>query len=158
MSDVLLAQVAATEIEKYGQSFVELLEALPEDQLWATTGDIPNSIGVLARHLTGNLNHYFGAAILKNGYRRDRDREFSQSGLPKATVIAEFKTALKVARQAADAVDASQISQPYTSPDGTAYESFGAYIVHMAAHFAMQYGQADYAQNFLKSAKHQGAT
>ncbi len=153
MSDIPIAQLAVKEIETYGQNFLDLLEALPEEQLWAKPGDIPNSIGVLARHLTGNLNHYFGAALLKTGYRRERDREFSQGGLPKATVIADFKSALKVARQSVDAIDASKISQPYTSPDGLAFESLGAHIVHMAAHFAMHYGQADYAQNFLKAVK-----
>ncbi len=153
MSDIPIAQLAVKEIETYGQNFLDLLEALPEEQLWAKTGDIPNSIGVLARHLTGNLNHYFGTAFLRTGYHRERDREFSQSGLPKATVIADFKSALKVARQAVAAIDPSTISQPYTSPDGTAYESLGALIIHMAAHFAMHYGQADYAQNFLKAVK-----
>jgi hypothetical protein len=52
----------------------------------------------LARHLTGNLHHFFGAGILKNNYHRDRDREFDQTGLPKAVVIADFKAALQVAR------------------------------------------------------------
>src|SRR5512135_1242184 len=99
MSDVLIPQLAVKEIETYGQNFVELLEALPEDQLWTTTGGMPNSIGVLVRHLTGNLNHYFGVGILKSSYHRERDREFSQAGLPKAQVIAEFKAALQVTRQ-----------------------------------------------------------
>ncbi len=153
MSDVLIAHVAVKEIETYGKNFLDLLEALPEAQLWATTGDIPNSIGVLARHVTGNLNHYFGAAFLRTGYHRERDREFSQTGLPKATVIADLRAALKLTRQAVAAIDPNVVSQPYTSLDGTAYESLAAYIVHMAAHFAMHYGQADYAQNFMKAVK-----
>ncbi len=158
MSDVLITQLAMKEIETYGQNFIELLEGLPDGLLWDTTGNLPNSIGVLARHLTGNLNHYFGAAILKTGYHRDRDREFSETGLPKAVVIADLKAALKVARQAVDAIDPARINQPHTSPEGTTHESLGGHILHMAAHFALHYGQADYARHFLKSVKKTAAS
>ncbi len=152
MSDILIADLAVKQIEVYGKNFLDLLEALPEEQLWITPGGIPNSIGVLARHLTGNLNHYFGTAFVKTGYHRERNREFTPTGLPKATVIADLQAALKVARQAVATLEPGKIGQPYTSPDGTVYESLGAHLVHMAAHFAMHYGQADYAQNFMKPA------
>ena len=148
----LLADVAVKEIEQYAQSFVELLDSLPEDQLWSTKGNLPNSIGTLARHLTGNLNHYFGAALLKTSYKRERDVEFSQKGVGKAQVIADLKAAVAVARQAVDAVRDDQIGQPFTTPDGQSYETLGYLIIHMAAHFAVHYGQADYARHFLKSA------
>jgi len=149
----LLADVAVKEIEQYAQNFVELLESLPEDQLWSTKGNLPNSIGTLARHLTGNLNHYFGTALLKTSYKRVRDVEFSQKGVDKAQVIADLKAAVAIARQAVDAVKDDQIGQPYTSPDGQAYESLGYFIFHTAAHFAVHYGQADYARHFLKMAQ-----
>ena len=146
----LVAHVAVKEIEQYAQGFVEVLESISEDQLWSTKGNLPNSIGTLARHVTGNLNHYFGTALLKTSYKRERDNEFSQKGLNKAQVIADLKAAVQVARQAVDAVQDDKIGQPYTSPDGQTHESLGYYLFHMAAHFAMHYGQADYARHILK--------
>ncbi len=150
MSDMNVVQLAVHEIEQYAASFAELLVSLPEDQLWSTGQGLPNSIGVLARHLTGNLNHYFGVGLLNSDYHRERDREFSESGVSKAQVIADLKEAVKVARQAADSVDISKIDQPFVSPDGNTYESLSAYAFHMAAHFALHYGQADYARYTLK--------
>jgi hypothetical protein len=153
LSGKLLAEVAAKKIEQYAQNYLALLESLSEDELWSTASNIPNSIGTLARHLTGNLNHYFGTALVKTGYARTRDREFTDRSIPKAQVIADLTEAVKIARQALDTVDEQALSQPYTSPDGDVYESLGYYIMHMAMHFAMHYGQADYAQNYVKLAK-----
>ncbi len=153
MSTILLVEVAAKEIEQYAQNYLTLLGSLSEDELWSTAGNIPNSIGTLARHLTGNLNHYFGAALLQSGYVRTRDREFTERNVPQTQVIADLQAAAQTARQALDSVDEKALGQPYTSPDGQVYESLGYYILHMAMHFAMHYGQADCAQYCVKPAK-----
>jgi hypothetical protein len=153
MSNKLLAEVVAKEIEQYAQNFLTLLGSLSDDELWSTAGNIPNSIGTLARHVTGNLNHHFGAAILKSGYVRIRDREFTDRDISRTQVIADLQAAAQIARQALDAVDEQALDKPYTSPDGQVYESLAYCIVHMVIHFAMHYGQADYAQNYVKRAK-----
>jgi hypothetical protein len=149
MSNLLIAQLSVKAIERYGQELIELIEPLSQDQLWSKEGNIPNSIGTLARHLTGNLNHYLGAGILKNGYVRERDKEFSETGLPKAQVIADLQAAVEVARQAVGAIDETKLDQPYTSPSGEEYESLAEHIIRTAAHFALHCGQADYAKNYL---------
>ena len=153
MSNSLLAKVTAKKIEQYTQNFVDLLEGLSEDQIWSMAGNIPNSIGTLSRHVTGNLDHYFGTALLNTSYVRARDREFSERNIPKAQVIAELKEAASIVQKALAELDEAALGQPFTSPDGQAYESLAYYLVHMAMHLAMHYGQADYAQNYVKLAK-----
>ena len=153
MSNLLLVEVAAKKIEQYAQDYLRLLESLSEDELWSTAGNIPNSIGTLARHLTGNLNHYFGTAFLESGYVRMRDKEFTENNVPKAQVIADLESAAKITQQALHTVDEKTLDQPYTSPEGQVYESLGYYIIHMAMHFAMHYGQGDFAQYIVKAAK-----
>lgn len=150
MSKTLLGEVTAKKLEHYTRDFITLLESVSEEQLWSTTGNIPNSIGTLARHLTGNLNHYFGTALLKNSYVRTRDREFSDRNISKAQVIADLQAAATVAREALTSLDENALTQPFTAPEGTAYESLAYYITHMAMHFAMHFGQADYAQFAVK--------
>jgi hypothetical protein len=125
-----------------------LIESLPEDQLWSKGGSIPNSIGTLARHLTGNLNHYFGAGILKNGYVRERDKEFTETGLSKTQVLADLREAVNVAKEAVGAIDEAQIDKPYHSPCGEEYESLAYHIIRLATHLALHCGQADYAKNW----------
>ena len=150
MSDVIIVQLAVREIERYARRLIELMEPLSEDQLWSMEGNIPNSIGTLARHLTGNLSHYFGAGILKDGYIRERDREFSETGLSKAQVTSDLQAAVKVAQQAVEMIDEERISQSYTTPCGEEYESLAYHIVRLATHFALHCGQADYAGNYIR--------
>jgi hypothetical protein len=150
MSDLLSVQLAVKEIERYAQELIELIDPLSPDQLWSKQGGIPNSIGTLARHLTGNLNHYFGAGILRNGYVRDRDREFTETGVPKAKVVSDLQAAVEVAKEAVGAIDEKRLAQPYTEPGGREYESLAYHVLRMSTHFALHYGQADYAANTIR--------
>ncbi|MFN2270915.1 MAG: DinB family protein [Anaerolineae bacterium] len=145
MADISTVQMAVTEIARYADQLIELIEPLSEDQLWSKGGGIPNSIGTLARHLTGNLNHYFGAGILKNGYIRERDKEFAETGLPKAQVLSDLRDAVSVAKKAVEAIDEAQLDRPYRSPCGEEYESLAYHIIRLATHLALHVGQADYA-------------
>lgn len=45
--------------------------------LWNTDAMIANSVGNLALHLVGNLNHFVGAVVGKIGYVRQREMEFA---------------------------------------------------------------------------------
>ena len=145
MADISTVQMAIREIERYADRMIELIDALPEDQLWSKGCDIPNSIGTLARHLTGNLNHYFGAGMLKNGYVRQRDKEFTETGLSKAQVLSDLRDGVNIAKEAIKAIDEAQIDQPYRSPCGEAYESLAYHVIRLATHLALHVGQADYA-------------
>jgi hypothetical protein len=150
MSDLLSVQLAVREIERYAQALIELIDPLSQDQLWSKNGGIPNSIGTLARHLTGNLNHYFGAGILRDGYVRERDREFTETSLPKAKVVSDLQAAVEVAKKAVGAIDEKKVAQPYTAPSGEEYESLAYHIVRLATHFALHCGQADYAASYIR--------
>ena len=105
---------------------------------------------MLARHLTGNLNHYFGAGLLKNGNVRDREGEFTETGLPKEQVVSELKAAVEVARLSVEAIDVERIGQPYTTPCGRDYESLAYHVVRMLTHFVLHCGQADYALRHIR--------
>lgn len=150
MTDLLLIELCVREIERYAQGLIELIEPLSDEQFWSVEGGIPNSIGTLARHLTGNLNHYFGAGLLENGYVRDREHEFVESGLPKAQVISDLEAAVEIARQVVEAIDVKRILQPYTTPCGREYESLAYHVLRMLTHFVIHCGQADYAVNCIR--------
>jgi len=63
----------------------EVTQFKSEDNLWKTVGSIKNPAGNLALHITGGLNHFFGAALANTGYVRNRDQEFSKKGVGKMT-------------------------------------------------------------------------
>jgi hypothetical protein len=150
MPDRQTIQFAVREIERYAQTLIEVVEALPEDRLWSVEGGLPNSVGTLARHLTGNLNHYFGAGFIRNGYVREREREFTETGLPKERVLADLRAGVETACRAVDAIEDGKINLPHTAPCGEEYESLGYHILRLATHCAMHAGQADYARHFLR--------
>ncbi|TET51169.1 MAG: DinB family protein [Anaerolineales bacterium] len=146
MSYLIAAQLAVREIERYGDEMIAALEALTEEQLWSKKGGIPNSIGTLARHLTGNLNHYFGAGILGNGYVRDRDREFSETELPLKKVVSDLMAAVAVAKESLQAIGEERAGQPHRAPCGEEYESLAHHVVRLATHFARHRGQMQFAE------------
>ena len=149
MSDLLVVQLSAREIEERAEEFIEMIESLTDEQLWFSDEVVINSIGTLARHMTGNFNHFFGAGFLKNGYVRDREQEFSGNNIPKARVISDFQAAVVVAQQGVAAINEEDVNQPYRTPCGRDYDSLGNHIIHLVTHFAHHHGQASYAVRYV---------
>lgn len=67
-----------------------------ENDLWHIQGDVKNSPGNLALHLTGNLNHFIGAQLGNTGYVRNRDKEFSDKNIPRTEMITGIDEAMEV--------------------------------------------------------------
>ncbi len=151
MSDSLLAQSSLRQIKEYVENLTTSLESLTEEQIWYNDEVVINSIGTLARHITGNLNHYLGAGILKNGYVREREKEFTERNIPQAQIIADLQAAVDVAGQALAAVDKVEARQPHRTPCGVDFDSLGYHIVRITTHLAHHCGQADYAERYVKT-------
>src|SRR5947209_11561643 len=83
------------ELEQLRDEARKAAEALTEKQLWARPVEPGNSVGHLILHLTGNLNFFIGAQLGGSGYRRDREREFSESEPPsKPTLLGNLDGAV----------------------------------------------------------------
>jgi hypothetical protein len=149
MPDYKTIQLSVIEIERYCNNLILLIESLTEEQIWSTNQNIPNSIGTLARHLTGNLNHYFGAGFLKNGYIRERNNEFAENKNEKEKIILELRNGIQIAKEGIKQIIEEDINKPYKSPCGEEYESLGYHIMRLATHVALHCGQADYAKNIV---------
>ena len=149
MSDLLVVQLSVREIEERAEEFIEMIEPLSEEQLWFSDEVVINSVGTLARHMTGNFNHFFGAGFLKNGYVRDREQEFSGKIISKSQVISDFKGAVAVVQQAAAVINEDDVNKPYRTPCGRDFASLGYHVVRLATHFAHHHGQVSYAVRYL---------
>ena len=77
MLTAILSQLYERDLNKLRE---EIEQFTDEADLWKTSGGITNSAGNLCRHLTGNLQHFFGAVLGGSGYVRDRDAEFAAAG------------------------------------------------------------------------------
>jgi hypothetical protein len=65
----------------------EIISYENESDLWLTGGTITNSGGTLCLHLIGNLNHFIGSVLGKNGFIRQRELEFTQRDVPKQELL-----------------------------------------------------------------------
>src|SRR5687767_9419668 len=78
------------------RAFRRELEAYPdESSVWRAVPGLPNSGGTLALHVAGNLQHFLGAILGKDGYTRNRDAEFARRDVPRAELIDGIEAAIR---------------------------------------------------------------
>jgi len=128
-----------TEVEGYAN----------EADLWKTDGEIPNSAGNLALHLVGNINHFFGALISKNGYVRDRDSEFSSANVSKDQIISEIDKVVAVVQTAIRSLTADDLEKMYPVEFQNEAVTTEYVLVYLLAHFNYHLGQIDYHRRLI---------
>src|SRR5437016_1368968 len=96
-------------IEIFGRDILKLKDEINaytnEKTLWITEKGISNSAGNLCLHLVGNLNHFIGAVLGKNGYIRKRDDEFSTKNIPRSELISMIESTREVVLNTLNATD-----------------------------------------------------
>src|SRR5947207_1958953 len=142
-----LSTTVADEFVRYFEHLASRVEravrSLPQDKVYAKPYSYGNSVGHLVLHLTGNLNHYIGAAIGETGYVRDRPKEFTDANPPPADVaLTLFRDAIAlVVRTIRTLDDASwQVAVSDQQPIQT---RFGLVLV-CASHLNNHIGQMAY--------------
>ena len=124
------------------------LERYPDDaSVWRAVPGIPNTGGTLALHLAGNLQHFFGAAIDRDGYVRDRDAEFARRDVPRAELLAELDKAAIAVERAISRLSDEQLAAVYPlpiPPSPTGRVDTLVWLMHLASHLAYHLGQIDY--------------
>ncbi|HET6528313.1 MAG TPA: DUF1572 family protein [Balneolaceae bacterium] len=124
------------------------IQEVQDDLLWETYPGITNSCGVLAQHMTGNLNHYIGTGMGDTGYERDREREFTNTGISKAELIESINETSVVIEETLDKMKAEQLDEPfplYSSQEFTV----GQMLIHLHGHFNYHLGQVNYLRRGL---------
>ena len=150
MSTELVALVReglARQLEQLRDAVRATVEPLTEEELWAKPVDPGNTVGHLVLHLTGNLNHFVGAQLGGTGYRREREREFTEANPPaKADLLAGLDAVVATFRRVVGGLDADRLAAPH--PDARFGPVFDA-LVHLLTHFALHRGQMTYIVRLL---------
>jgi hypothetical protein len=142
MSAAQIARVLARDIAGVRAE----LAAYPDDDApWQAVPGLPNSGGVLARHLAGNLRHFVGAVLGGAGYVRDRDGEFQGPPIPRAALDAALAAAHDDVVAIVTPLPAWRLAEPWPAPlpSGVVLET-GQFLQHLASHLAYHLGQLDY--------------
>lgn len=142
-----------TLIEIYERDLNKLKEEIGlygnETDIWRVDGAILNSAGNLCLHLTGNLQHFFGAVLGGAGYVRDRDAEFATKGVARDKMLAEIDTTLAVIKTTLENLTDEDLARTYPievfgKPMTTAF-----FLTHLATHLNWHLGQIDYHRRLL---------
>ena len=127
------------------RAFRRELEAYPDDaSVWRAVPGLPNTGGTLALHVAGNLRHFIGGVVGRDGYVRDRDAEFSRRDVPRAELIAGLDAAIASVEHALESPSKDLLRGAY--PEPVAKRTVGAsdFLFHLVAHLAYHLGQIDY--------------
>lgn len=121
------------------------IEAYPDDEsLWKPVPGVPNLGGTLALHVAGNLQHFFGAILGKDGYARDRDAEFARRNVSRAEILRGLDDAQASIDRTLATMDDLDLHLPYPELIAKRRVNTGVFLSHLAVHLAYHLGQLDY--------------
>ncbi|MBC6401594.1 MAG: DUF1572 family protein [Ekhidna sp.] len=121
-----------------------------EEKLWLKKGEINNAAGNLALHICGNLRHFIGAVLLKDGYQRNRKFEF-EGKVKKSKILNEIAQAMESVSIFFRDVENHVYKDKYPL-EVLGYEMTTFYfIVHLHGHLNYHLGQINYHRRMLNS-------
>ncbi len=131
---------------------MEELKLYPnEESLWILKGDVKNSAGTLALHLTGNLKHFIGATLGNTGYLRQRDKEFADRHVPRQELIKGLEEAMAITQKVLSSLSEEDLNKAFP------LDSFGKgnktiqVLVILLNHFEYHLGQINYHRRLLST-------
>ncbi len=121
------------------------VEAYPtDDHPWRPADGLPNSGGVLVRHLCGNLRHFIGAQLGDTGYLRDREAEFHAPPCSRAALLTELEATERDVLTTLAGVAPERLAETYPQVLLGQQLVTGDFLQHLASHLAFHLGQVDY--------------
>ncbi len=130
------------------KSVIKSLKNVPESSLWETRGTIANSAGVLAQHLTGNLNHYIGSALGNTDYKRNRDIEFKKSDKTKADLVDALEKTRIMIQKVIPSIDPELLNKPFPIENADSV-STSKMLLKIIQHLSYHSGQLNYLSRIL---------
>jgi uncharacterized damage-inducible protein DinB len=145
-----LVEIVRTQLVRELDGFVREVEACPDDvSLWAVAPGVTNSVGTLALHVSGNLQHFVGRVLGGSDYVRNREHEFTHRGASRADVVAELRRASAAVTDALGRVSPAQLDSDYPEPLGGHTVNTAQFLGHLGAHLAFHLGQAGYLRRVV---------
>ncbi len=122
-----------------------------DSDLTIIRGTILNSPGNLCLHLCGNLQNYIGASLGNTGYKRDRDKEFSQKEFTIASLISEIDKTTDAINLTFSKLNESDLNNTY--PETPYWKGFSVaqVLIICSNHFNYHLGQINYHRRLLES-------
>ena len=146
----ILTQLYARDLNKL-KTEIEQYES--DGQLWMTGGDIANSGGNLCLHLCGNLRHFIGFVLGGSGYVRDRDLEFSDTGISREELYVRIDATLDEVKAGLGKLSTEDLENEYPIDVFGHPMTTGWFLVHLATHLNYHLGQVNYHRRLISQVK-----
>jgi hypothetical protein len=122
-----------------------------ESKIWERPAGINNSPGNITLHIMGNLQHWIGAFLLDNNYKRNRPLEFSSDPIARNELLTMLKQTRIMIEQELPPYLVLHKGETYPQPfDNKTISLYGA-ITHLIAHLGYHCGQINYFRKLLDS-------
>jgi hypothetical protein len=120
--------------------------------LWEPLPGIINPVGTLAFHLCGNLRHFIGAVLGKDGYVRDREAEFSKKYFSKEELVAHIDATIVAVSDSLSLLKEEDLHRemPDTPPQHKG-RSIGFFLIQLCCHLSRHRGQLDYLRRIREA-------
>ncbi len=140
-------------IEIFGRDILKLKDEInnygDEKVLWVTVAGINNSAGNLCLHLIGNLNHFLGSVLGKNGYQRERDKEFSLKNIPVSELNVMIERTSEVVLKTLTALTEKDFENDFPEIKHDKFLKTDFMLLHLLAHFNYHLGQINYHRRLM---------
>ncbi|HYV95411.1 MAG TPA: DinB family protein [Chitinophagales bacterium] len=145
MTPLDLKELYARELDNLHK---EISAYTDESKLWALSGEIKNTPGNLCLHLLGNVNHFIGAIIGKNGYVRKREEEFTAKNISKEKLLNDITAAKAMVEKVLSGADTAEMQKDFPA------ELFGKrsteyMLSYFLGHFMYHLGQINYHRRLV---------
>lgn len=121
------------------------LDLYPDDaSVWKQLPGLPNAAGTLFLHVSGSLQHFFGATLGKTGYVRDRAAEFSKRDVPRNEIREELSKARQGVRAGFANLTEEHLGQGFPVQYADTEVSTQLTLLQFLSHLAYHLGQIDY--------------
>ncbi len=142
----ILKQLFARDLAK----LVQEIELYPSNESqWVVKDGISNSAGNLVLHLCGNLNHFIGAQLGDTGYVRQREREFSDTGLSKEDLIGKVKFTAEMVAETLDKLKEKDLEKTFPLEVMGKEWPTGFFLSHLITHLSYHLGQINYHRRLI---------
>lgn len=135
----------------YERDILKLIEEVTsfinEENLWKTHGSVKNASGNLVLHIIGGTNYLIGNILAKTGYVRNRDREFSQKGVPGKELVAQLEALVPMIN---DTLTNLSLDADYPIPFDDATRTNGYVLMQLLIHLNYHLGQVNYLRRMLE--------
>ncbi len=129
---------------------IQEVSAFPDEAtLWAKQEGVSNSAGNLALHLEGNLREYVGRQLGNIDYIRDRQSEFSSTGISLEDVLSGIRDLPDSISQVVAGLAPEALDRTYPEAALGILLTTRQFLIHLLSHLNYHLGQIDYIRRIL---------